>query len=66
MGVEGEEAMGPLGLFLPGCLHVRALFQDCDLEQILGVFTLMPGQEVFCHLAEVSVVLVVAFVVGPA
>ena len=48
MGVEGEEAMGPLGLFLPaGCLHVRALFQDCDLEQILGVFTLMPGQEVF-------------------
>ena len=63
VGIEEEEAMAPFGLLLPGCLHVRALLQNCDLHQVLGVFTLMPGQGVLRHLAEVSVVFVGAFVV---
>ena len=39
VGIEGEEAMAPFGLLLPGCFHVRALLQNCHLHQVLGVFT---------------------------
>ena len=66
MGVEGEEAMAPFGLLFSCCLHGGALLQNCNRYQVLGIFIPMPVQEVLTHLAEVSVVLVVALVVGPA
>ena len=64
-GIEGEQVEGPDSFPLLCSDWVRTGLKDCDLHKVLGVLSLVTGDEVVCHLALLLVFLVVGLVVCP-
>ena len=63
--VVGEDAVGPDSLSVLGSLWVTAGLQNGDLDQVLGILSLVAGQEVVSHGTEVPAPPVVTLMVAP-
>ena len=63
--VEGKEFKCPNCFPFFGQIRVRAGFQHCNFNKILGILILMTGDKMVSHMAQVSTHLVVRFVIGP-
>ena len=65
-GVKSKESVGPGCFSFLSNLWSVALLQDSDRDKVLGLFSIMTGQEMFRHLAFVNSFIVVGFMVSPS
>ena len=56
--------MGPDCFPLPGSMEIWTGRQYGDLDELLGIFTLVPCEKVICHLAQVLPLPMVTLMVG--